>query len=292
MSEFKASLVLVTAAVVAPTVATAEPLRDADRVHDLHSSDRLTPVTTVGFGLGYEIWDGDTPGDPTILGFDVSAHVVSDAGAGGYVVLPLSYLSYADTVIGPLVIEGESEVALGNIEVGGLYVSPLGRRADLIVHGGLALPTADDDGVGAFQALASVPRYGELAQRIPNATWLRLGVSPMGRGGPVFWRVDVGLDLMLDDGDGMAADISPIFRVNLAGGIDLGKADLSAELVTNITDPEDPDADESASTFTLGVRFQGESVQPGFAIVVPVGFDDLADNLELALAFSLVGHMK
>jgi hypothetical protein len=293
MTKLKTYLAFAVASLLVPAVASAEPMRKADRVHDLHSTDRLTPVSSVAFEAGYLVFDDDTLGDPTVFGFDVAGHVVTDSGAGGYVVLPLAFLSYETVMAGPIVIfEGDSEVALGNIEVGGLYSKRIGRNADLIVHGGVGLPTADDDGVGALQSIASTPRYGELVQRVPNATWLRLGVSPMGTAGPMFWRVDVGVDLALAEDDDAADTLSPVLRVNLAGGIDLGPADVSAELVTNVVNPENDEADETASTLTIGTRFDGESIQPGFGLIIPVGFDDIEDTVDLAIAFSLVGHMK
>jgi hypothetical protein len=272
---------LILGALAGPAAAEREP---ADRVHDPHTMDRVTPATTFGVELGYEVWDGDSAVD-TILGFDVGGHFVSDAGIGGYLVVPFSYLSTEDV----LIFEGDSELVVGNLEVGGLYARPLGRRgnADMIFRAGVALPTADDDvDVGLLQPYASVPRYGDLVQRWPNSTWLRLAFSPMGRAGVFFWRADLGVDVMLDDDDGDAVDISPVIRANVGGGVDLGSVDVAAEFVTNVTNPEDDATDETASTLALGARFEAGGTQPGVALILPVGFDDLED-LELAIAASL-----
>jgi hypothetical protein len=294
MSKLTSCLLAAAAALVplAPAIATAEPMREASRVHDFHTVDRFTPQSTFGFNLGYEMWDD---ADFTILGFDVGGHFVSEAGAGGYVVLPLAYVATDDVVVGGIVItEGESEVVLGNIEVGGLYAKKLDRRTDLVVRAGLALPTGPEaalDAAGLLSPLAAVPRHGDLPQHWNKSMWLRLGASPMGHFGPVFWRVDAGLDLMLADDDGATSDISPVFRLNVAGGVDIGDLDVTAELATNITDPENDNADETASTFALGGRFTGGSVQPGLALIFPVGYDDL-DDLDMAIAFSLIGHMQ
>ncbi|MCA9673598.1 MAG: hypothetical protein H6709_23470 [Kofleriaceae bacterium] len=282
--------VTIGSGLVAARVATAEPLRQADRVHDFHTVDRLTPQTTFGFELGYEKWDSGGPFDPTILGFDVSGHYVSDQGFGGYLVVPMAYVSTPDVVVGPLVIQGDSEVAIGNLELGGMYARQVDRRLDIVAHLGVALPTADDTGPGALQAFAAVPRYGDLAQRWINSSWLRLGVSPMGTAGPIFWRADFGLDVMLTDDGGDGVDISPILRLNVAGGVDLGPADVSVELATNVVSNDDPNADDSASTFAIGARLDGQ-IQPGIALILPVGFDGLEDYLDLAVAFSLTGRM-
>lgn len=266
--------------------AAAQP-KEADRIHDPLTMDRLTPQSTFGFDVGYVVWDDDNliDLDITAVGFGVAAHFVGDAGLGGYLTLPLSYIGF-ESAAGE-----ENEVAIGNIEVGGMYAMPLGRNADLVLHGGVALPTADDDDAGASQALASAPRYGDLVLRWPDSTWLRLGASPMGRAGILFWRADVGLDLALDDDD--AVEISPVLRVNVGGGLDLGAAELMVELVTNVTNPADDDADESASTLALGGRFGEGSVQPGLAVILPVGFEDnvLGIEADFAVAFSLAARM-
>jgi hypothetical protein len=279
------------ALLAAATAGTASAERPpADRVHDPHTMDRLTPVTTFGAELGYELWDGDSAID-TILGVNVAGHFVSDAGPGAYLVLPLSYVSTDDLVTPIGTFEGESEMVLGNIEVGGLYARPLGRDADMVFRVGVALPTADDDNdIGLLQFFASAPRYGDLVLRWPNSTWLRLGFSPMGRAGIFYWRADVGLDLMLDDDDGDGADISPVLRINAGGGLDLGSIDVGAELVTNVTNPESDMDDDTGSTLAFGARFAAGNAQPGIALIVPVGLDDV-DDLDLAIAVSIAARM-
>jgi hypothetical protein len=280
--------------VATPALALAdEPRREADPVHDFHTTDRLTPVSTFGMSLGYEILEDDTAFD-SVIGFDLSGHVVTQSGAGGYVVLPVSWIDVND----PLdLVDDDDEVMLGNVEVGGLYAHPLGRRSDLLFHGGIALPTADDDNVGdtpftaGAQVVASTPRYGELVQRVINSTWLRLGLSPMGTAGIMFWRLDAGVDLMIDDEDDTAAEIDPVFRINAAIGVDLGPADLSGELVTNVLDDDNDDVgDEVAHTFAVGARFKADRVQPGLALILPIDFDDFED-LEAVLALSITARL-
>lgn len=261
---------------------------DGDPVFAPIAMDRFTPSTMLVVDAGYNVWDEDPGTDITTVGFTVGGHFVDpNSGFGGYLVAPLSYLSIQST-IGPIVVD-DSELALGNVEAGGVLSKWLGPSTALVLHGGIALPTADDDGPGAFQANASTPRYGDLVQRWPNSTWLRLGVSPMGRAGQLFWRADVGLDLALDDDN--ATEISPVIRVNVGGGLDLGTAHLLAELVTNIVDDNNnPAVDESTSMLSLGVRFTSGDVQPGLALLLPLGFDQSFD-LDFALAFSLAAYV-
>jgi hypothetical protein len=273
--------------------ASAQSRKAADRVHDFHTMDRQSPMTTFGISVGYEAWDSDPAlslGDAinAIVSVDVAGQYVTESGAGGYLTIPLSYVSSDDYGFPPFVVEGDSEVAVGNVELGGLFAGRLGKNADMVFHGGIALPTADDDGVGgALGPLAAGTRYSDLVDRVPNSTWLRAGFSPMGRANIFFWRADLGVDLMIDDQDGDAVDISPVIRVDVAAGVDIGQADFTAELVTNITNPENDMADETASTLALGARFAaGNTTQPGFCLILPVGFDDY-DQFDFAVVASV-----
>lgn len=280
-------LASLSAALLAPGLAVA------DTAFDPLSMDRHTPTSTVGVDFGYEQWD-EPPGYDhiTVFGITVGGHYMTPGGFGGYLAVPLSYIDY-DYGIGPIRFN-DSELALGNIEAGFQYAKWLRPDTAMVFHAGLALPTADDDGAGLFQAYASVPRYGDLVQRWPNSTWLRLGLSPMGRSGKVFWRADLGLDLAIDDENGTnAGDIAPVFRVNVGGGVDLGSAQLLGELVTDIIDSNG--GDDSASTLTLGARFVSGNLRPGVGLLFPLGFENQNgqqnDYLNFALILSLSVHI-
>lgn len=267
-------------------VLLAPGLAVADIAFDPLSMDRHTPVTTFGVDFGYEQWD-EPPlvNDLTVFALTVGGHYMTPGGFGGYVAVPLSYVSVES------VLFDDSELALGNIEGGFQYAKWLRSDAAVVLHAGLGLPTADDDDAGALQYYASVPRYGDLVQRLPNTTWFRLGVSPMGRSGKVFWRADLGLDLAIDD-DANAGDIAPIFHVNVGGGVDLGGAQLLGELVTTVIDSNN---DDSASTLTLGARFVSGNLRPGIGLLFPLGFENQngqnQEYLDFALILSLAVHI-
>lgn len=279
--------ILFAAALLIPSIAHAERksggLPPADPVHDFHTTDRFTPVTTFGFALGYQAIDDNALFLDSAIGMELAGHFVSQMGGGGYLVVPFSHVS-----VDPPVFDGDSELMIGNVEAGFLYAAPLGHRADVLFHLGVALPTAaDEELIHAYQPFATTPRYGDLVQRWPNSTWMRLGVSPMGTAGPVFYRADLGLDLMLDDDDDTGVDISPVVRVNVAGGLDFGKGEVSVELATNIVSPEDDTEDETASTLAVGGRFDGGNVHPGIALIFPIDFDGDADAIDFGVAASL-----
>jgi hypothetical protein len=292
MKSFAFALVLLAAA---GGTASAQARKVAERVHDFHTMDRQTPMTTFGMSLGYESWDDSTlVGAPinTILSIDVFGQYVSESGVGGYLTLPLSYVSTEDINIPPFgTIDGDSEVAIGNIELGALYAGRLGKNADMLFHGGIALPTADDDGVGgALGPLASFTHYNDLVDRWPNSTWLRAGFSPMGRASIIFWRADLGVDLMIDDQDDVS-DISPVVRVDVGGGVDLGQAEITAELTNTIVSTDNDNADDTQSTLALGARFKAGNTQPGLAIILPIGFGDAYDDFNFAVAFSVTARV-
>ena len=280
-------LAAVTLAVLlAPALAVAEP--GADRVFDPLTMDRHTPTSTVAIDFGYEQWDEPpTVNDIKVFGLTIGGHYVSPSGFGGYLAVPLSYVS-----IDSLLFD-DSELSIGNIEAGFQYAKWFRGDTALVFHAGLALPTADDDGAGSFQAYASVPRYGDLVQRWPDSTWLRVGLSPMGRQGKLFWRADLGIDLAIDD-DNNAGDIAPVFRVNLGGGVDLGGAQLLGELVTDVIDSNG--GDDSASTLTLGARFASGNLRPGVGLLFPLGFENQNgqqnEYLDFALILSLAVHLE
>lgn len=285
-----AKIVLASAAAAAlcagaPGAARADR---ADLIFDPLSMDHHTPVSTLNVDFAYVVYDEPTNVDVSVAGLTIAGQYVTPLGIGGYLSIPLSFLD-ADTPFGNL-FPDDSALAVGNLELGGLWAKDLGRDAALVLHGGLALPTAGNDGIAAYQALASSPRYGDFVQRVPDSSWFRIGVSPMGRAGRLFWRVDVGLDLALDEDAFLT--YSPIFRVNVGGGIDLGSAHLLAELVTNIANIEpDNGYDETSSTLALGVRFLSGKLRPGLGILLPVDFDGQILDPELAFTASIAARL-
>lgn len=257
--------------VLATSAARAEP---GDPTFDPMSMDRQTPLSTIAFDLGYEVWDPPGDQDINVMSLNIAGQFVSQRGVGAYVTLPLTYLDY-DT---PLF--DDSDTALGNVELGGIYTKFFSRTA-LVFHAGIALPTAQDDDLAGAQGVGSFTRLSDLPHRIIDSTWLRLGISPMGRSGSILWRADVGADLALDED---SSDYSPIFHVNVGGGVDLGGAQLLAELV-NVFSSNDA-GDDDASSLSLGARFSSGNLRPGVAVLLPIDLDGF-DDFEWALLGSL-----
>jgi hypothetical protein len=256
------------------SLAAAEP---RDPTFDSLSLGRLTPLSTIAFDFGFEVWDEPANTETNVYTINIAGHFVNRRGIGGYFTVPLTYL---DLQAGPV---EDSEMAFGNVEAGGIYTKLFGRSTALLLHAGVALPTAEDDGAAALQFIGSFTRLPDVALHVTNSTWLRTGISGMGRANSLVWRADFGLDLALDEDD--AVHYSPIWYVNVGGGIDLGSATLLAELANVISDADD-NSDDSASTFTFGARFASGTLRPGIGILLPIDFDG-ADNFEWALVGSL-----
>lgn len=248
----------------------------AQRMPDMATLDRGDGISRLGLDFGAAFPDDSIEGFDAALRFDFFGQLISRQGLGVYGSLPISIL----------VGEGDNETALGNIEVGGLYVidSP---AVSYVFRAGLALPTADDDGLGfAANVLASWSRLTDLSQAIPNATYLRLGFSPLYHANRVFLRADLGVDLAVQDDDQLEIagvvfgfDAENLFRINVGGGIDLGSVALMAELVNvaSTSSLDDDDDNDFLNTFALSARFMGGSLQPYFTFGVPL--DDLGRDV-------------
>jgi hypothetical protein len=199
----------------------------------------------------------------------------------------------------------DEEMALGNIEVGGVYVVPVNRVA-FVLRAGLTLPTASD-GLAEFitNVLAVRPRGTDAVTVTPQSLWLRSAASVVGRSGQFFFRGDLGLDLPLIDeyeidlaiGD-LAVDLDPLVRFNAGAGVIAGPTAIMLELVTIANtgdDPDnpDPDADDDdfESNLALGARYIRGSVHPSLSLVFALdeAARDVIDFMVVAGVQGIIG---
>ena len=237
----------------------------AQRMPDMATLDRGDGISRIGLDFGASFVDDSFDGD-VALRFDLFGQFVSWQGFGVYASLPLARS----------VTDGDDTTAIGNFDVGALYVieSPV---LSLVFRGGVALPTADDDADGFFtNYFASWSRLTDAAQAIPNVTYMRLGFSPLFHANRLFLRADVGFDLAVaeeEDNLGLAPDT--LFRLNVGGGIDFGSIALMAELV-NLATTDDLNIDlgdeeeDFIHTFAVSARFMGTTMQPYVTFGMPV----------------------
>jgi hypothetical protein len=246
------------------TAATGSSAR-AQRMPDMATLDRGDGISRIGLDFGAAFVDDSASNADAVMRFDLFGQLVTHRGAGIYASLPFARS----------VTDGDDETATGNFDVGGLYVieSP---TLSLVFRAGVALPTADED-LGGFTTnfLASWTRLTDIAQAIPNMTYLRLGFSPLFHANRLFLRADIGADFGIDEGD-EATGLEPntLVHINFGGGIDFGSVALMAEVV-NLATTEDFDEVDSADedfihTFAATARFMGRSVQPYLTFGTPI----------------------
>jgi hypothetical protein len=239
----------------------------AQRAPDMATLDRGDGISKIGIEGAFS--SIDTPFYDAALRLELGGQYVTDSGFGFYGALPLSK-SFGDAPEPP----PQPATALGNLELGGLYVITKSPRLSWVFRLGVALPTASDDGDGvATNFYATWPRLTDAALAVPNAWYVRFGFSPLIYVDRLFFRFDLGFDIGTDDDD--LAD--EFLRLNLGGGYDFGKVALSLELA-NLYDLDDYDEDDDwVHTLAVTLRFMLEKYQPFISLGAPI--DDSRDAI-------------
>jgi hypothetical protein len=267
--------VLVISTVLIASAATAA----AQRAPDTATLDRGDGITKLGFDLGLTFLDDDSLYDGA-LRVEPYGQYVTDSGFGFFGALPIT-VSFGDEENDPLLGDPDQDtVAIGNLDLGLLYVLH-GPTLSWVFRGGVAAPTASDDLDGFLTNAAGVyPRLTDVALIHPDATYIRLGVSPLVHANKFFMRGDIGFDLGIDDDDNEGEEL---LRLNLAVGYDVGLVALSAELVNVGEVADDNDGDEDwIHTLAFAARFMTEKLEPFLAIGLPL--DDSRDFVDLFLS--------
>lgn len=128
----------------------------------------------------------------SLLGLQLGAQHITALGFGGYVALPLAFA----------VGDGDSEGAVGNLELGGLYVIRSAGGPDVYLRGGFALDTADDTGALAVPTVTAVPRLVDALPTGLATSWIRSGGGVRGRTGGFVYGGALSVDIPLDSGAG------------------------------------------------------------------------------------------
>jgi hypothetical protein len=225
------------------------------------------------FGAQFGLIDPEGEGTP-IKRFDIHAAAMSPSGIGGYLTIAGSHV--------------EETTEIGSLEVGGLWAKR-GPTTDLALRAGLVLPTSfgsdDEDGFGSgFTHLIStaLARPSDLLTAAPDATTLRVAVSPMTRSGNFVARADAGIDIVLDSGnDGENPD--PFLHLDLGAGFDNGKGAFLAEFSTLMPTEE---TDEMIHLLALTGAFHATEQASFYATISrPFGDVFLDDDLDVTNVF-------
>ena len=263
---------LVALALLVPAVAAADP-------EHFVTIDRQDDSSRAGAELSYLFLAGN--GDTTAMRFDVHGQYVDPAnGIGGYVSVPVGYASGG----------GDSDQALGDVEVGAIYAVRLANpNTKLILHGGLTLPTEKSSLTSAeIGALAFSSRLADFYQVIPEGTSLRLGVSPIIHQGQLFARADFGLDANLDDSESETA--AAVLRFQFGAGVDLGGATLMVESSNLYVTDKNGSSGGWINTGALSARFDAGGVSPYGALVLGLD-DDVRSLMHEAITVGIEGNI-
>lgn len=275
-----------TLALVAPllgVILVGEPAAHAQRAPDMATLDRGDGITKIGIDLGFTVLE--FPAYESALRAEVYGQYVTRSGFGIYGALPLARsfggATEAEDPEPPDLLPNNAS-AVGNFEVGALYVVTRSPRLSFVFRGGLALPTASS-GRDASATLfsATFPRLTDVALA-SDAWYLRLGFSPLIYVDKLFFRADIGLDIGFDDDDG-TGDENELLRLNVGAGVDLGPVALGVELVNLATLDDFGDGEEFLHSLAVTLRFMGKELQPFLAVGAPID-DSRRETVKLFFA--------
>jgi hypothetical protein len=235
--------------------------------------DRISADSRLELALGSVLYDD---GPDWVGRIDLHAQFITRGGGGGYASVPYSFVIDSDS---------DDLAALGNLELGGFYVS--GGSLPVVLRAGLVLNTSED-GIDSLASLAGAfARQTDLVSVSNGQTWLRLAASPTFRTGALYVRLDAGLDVDLGDDDDSA---DPLIRLNLGLGLDLGgSVAATLELVNIGTTGDVNDGDDRfLQSLARGIRGLGGPWRPFLALAVPLG--DSVLDAEAALIVGTQYH--
>jgi hypothetical protein len=173
--------------------------------------------------------------DLTFLSFVLRGQYLTPQGLGGYVSLPLGYISG----------NGDSETSIG-----GLFVVNNSPDLDFYVRGGVALNTADDDGVLLVPLATIVPRLTDALATGFDSSWIRAAGGLRRTSGAIAIGGHLGIDIATD------SDEDDSF-LTLAGSVGLVQPTfgLSAGLALLQEIDNDDGDDDSTVGFNLVADF-------------------------------------
>ena len=257
------TLAALTIVVAVTATASGDPLAPTQDAGEGFASfatlDRLSNASTYGVDFSYLVLPG---GHSTAIRVEPHAQYTDPStGIGGYARVPIG---------GEW--GGASGSALGDLEIGALFARSATPEWTIVVHAGIALPTAPTGSFVLHDFMAS--RVEDLALAIQGGTTLRLGVSPLLHSGRLFVRVDAGVDVNVSnrtaapDVGAISEDIKPIVHAGVGLGIDARYVVISGELAGAFVSIENGSG--TSMTAALAAQFHFRRVQPFAAVVLPM----------------------
>lgn len=258
------------AVVVAPSLASAHPVRGATPGTPFRIIDRLDSHGGVGVDLaaGGVVGD-DAPEELLIFRFDLHAKVPVTESLGLFASWPLAAFTFLDDGGDPT---ADDEFGVGDVDVGLYFYTFLGSpRTTLVARGSFTLPTADDDlgGVLANVLGATVGRITDLLLTAPDLVALRTSLSLVHDAPGFTLRVDGGLDVpLVSTDDAVDVDHDPIIRLNAGVAIGEGPARLTLELANLANSDSLGDADDFVHQLAIGATSFSGGLIYGLSLAV------------------------
>ncbi|HEU0037612.1 MAG TPA: hypothetical protein VFQ53_43675 [Kofleriaceae bacterium] len=183
---------LVSSLVFTSFVAVASPALAQPAPPEMPLPNIMSTAPGLSLEARFDYTDFDFLADNVdVLGLNVQLQYVGPRNWGGYLNIPFGFVD------GPT----DNEGAIGNLELGGLYVIRSGPGTDFYIQPALALDTADRDGE-LFVPLAHV--LARPADAFPtglDTNWLRIHGGLQHTAGALRIGGRVGLDFTLDNDD-------------------------------------------------------------------------------------------
>jgi len=224
----------------------------------------------------------DREGTTSAVGLDFSLFFLKDVdevdmglreNLWGRFVSSMGLGAYGQIAFAQLTGSADTEAAVSNLELGGLYVLSVDRSADVTFRLGFGIPTAPDSGVAVFSNLFTFPvRIHDTTLILPRALWIRPGIGMRAGSRELFAQVDAGIDIPIKTGDNGPTEVI----VHLNGGIGTrqGPVALTLEFATLGSKVIEGNDFELIHNLGISLRYVEGSVQPFVAYVLPFQFGE------------------
>jgi len=220
----------------------------------------------------------DRTGSDNVVGLAVSAHFINETGAPDVAIRENLFGRYVDSsgfgAYGQFSVahafgNGNSESAVGDLELGGLYVAKL-DAFDLVGRLGVGLPTASSSLTGLVtNFVGSLDRVEDYALIAAHTLWLRPGLALRFGDRSFFAQLDGGIDVPIKTEDGGATD--PVFRASAGVGTNQGPIALTGEVANFVVSSN---GTFHYHSFAASARYAAGPLQPFVAYALTLAYDD------------------
>lgn len=267
MKLIRSTVFVAFALVLATGSASAQPVPQQMQLPNVMST---APGLSLEARLDFTNFDDEAFLDEVeLVSFNLQVQFLTASNFGFYVNLPVGWID------GP----GDDEGAIGNLELGGLYVIRSSPSTDFYLQGALALDTADDEGEFVVPLAHVIARPADAFVTGFDTSWFRVAGGIRHAAGPSL-RIGgrLGLDFPLDDNDDSAL-------LTLAGslGFEQPTFGLSFGLaLLQVLDDDNADDDDGVVALNIMGDFKVGSTARLF-VAFGTNFEDDFDGYSLGV---------